>query len=162
MESTDRDLVERIHASFKGSGLRLSVAESCTGGFISHLLTTLPGASLFFDSSVVSYSASSKVEILGIRKSLIRNHGAVSDEVARAMAVAIRKKRKTDYSLAITGNLGPEPMEDKKIGLVYIAVDREAETVSRGMLFDGEREEIKKKAALSALELLREVVEVWG
>ncbi len=162
MESTDRELIEKIHACFKRSRLKLSIAESCTGGFISHLLTTLPGASLFFDSSVVSYSVASKVEFLGIKKSLIRNHGAVSDEVARAMAVAIRNKRKTDYSLSITGNLGPDPVEERKIGLVYMAVDREGETVSRGMIFDGGREEIKEKAALSALELLREVIEVWG
>jgi nicotinamide mononucleotide (NMN) deamidase PncC len=78
------------------------------------------------------------------------------------MAVAIRRKRKTDFSLSITGNLGPDPAEDKKVGLVYIAVDRERETVSRGMIFDGEREAIKRAAALAALHLLVEVVDVWA
>jgi len=153
--------MEKIHACFKHSGLTLSVAESCTGGLISHLITALPGASLFFDSSVVSYSNQSKVRLLGISQTLIRNYGVISEEVARAMAAAIRKKRKTDYSLSTTGNLGPETMEGKKVGLVYMAVDREAETVSRGMIFDGTREEIKQRAALSALQLLSEVVEVW-
>jgi len=153
--------MDKIHACFKRSGLKLSVAESCTGGFISHLITALPGASLFFDSSIISYSNESKIKLLGISESLIRKHGAVSEEVARAMAAAIRKKRKTDYSLSTTGNLGPDPMEGKKVGLVYMAVDRGNETVSRGVLFDGTREEIKQRAALSALQLLSEVVEGW-
>ncbi|MCL4476946.1 MAG: CinA family protein [Nitrospirae bacterium] len=161
MESSCIDTVERIHKRFKASWIRLCVAESCTGGLISHLITNLPGASLFFDSSVVSYSNESKIKFLGLKRSLIRKHGAVSEEVARAMAVAMREKRGTDFSLAITGNLGPDPMEDKKVGLVYMAVDFEKETVSRGMIFEGEREEIKLQAAVASLRFLAEVVETW-
>lgn len=162
MEVSDGDLIGKIHALFIQSGLSLSLAESCTGGYISHLLTTLPGASNFFDSSIVSYSVESKLKLLGIRSSVAKRHGVISSEMAEAMAVAVRARRGTDYSLAITGNLGPDPMEDKKVGLVYVAVDREGETVSRGLIFDGSREEIKHKAAIAALEFLREVVEVWG
>ncbi len=152
---------EKIHKLLRAAGLRLSVAESCTGGLVSHLLTNLPGASLVFDSSVVSYSNDSKIRLLGVRSSLIKKFGAVSEETARAMAVAVRKKRNTDFSLSTTGNLGPDPMEGKRIGLVYMAVDREEETVSKGMIFDGERETIKFLAAEASLRFLSEVIETW-
>ena len=161
MESSWIEPVEKIHKHLKASWKRLCVAESCTGGLISHLLTNLPGASIFFDSSVVAYSGESKIKLLGIKRSLIRKYGAVSEETARAMASALREKRGTDFSLAITGNLGPEPMEDKKVGLVYMAVDWERETVSKGMLFEGQREEIKRYAAVAALWFLCEVIETW-
>jgi nicotinamide-nucleotide amidase len=162
MDIADRQLIEKIHHHFKHSGLTLSVAESCTGGLISHLLTNLPGASLFLDSSVVCYSTGSKVGLLGIRRSLIKSHGAVSEKTAEAMAVAVRKKSGTDFSLATTGNLGPNPMEDKRVGLVYVAVDWKRETVSKGMLFEGEREDIKHQTAMAALQFLSEVLEVWA
>lgn len=161
MDTSDIEVVEDIHSYFKKSGLTLCVAESCTGGLISHLLTNLPGASLFFDSSIVCYSIESKRNLLGVKGSLIRHQGIISEETARAMAIGVRQKRKTDFSLSITGNLGPDPMEDKTAGLVYMAVDWERETVSRGMIFDGGREEIKYKAAISSLEFLRETVKVW-
>jgi len=161
MESSWIEPVERIHKCFRASWKRLCVAESCTGGLVSHLITSLPGASLFFDSSVVSYSNDAKIELLGVKRSLIKKHGAVSEEVARAMAVAAREKRGTDFSVATTGNLGPEPMEGKRVGLVYIAVDWERETASKGMIFEGDREEIKLQAALASLQFLAEVVETW-
>lgn len=154
-------LIKKIHGHFKSAGVRLSVAESCTGGLIGHLLTNIPGASDFFDSSIVCYSVESKIKLLGISKSIIKSHGVISEEVARAMAVAVRKKRETDFSLSITGNLGPAPMEGKKIGLVYMAVDRESDTTSRGMIFEGEREAIKLESAISALQFLDEVFETW-
>ncbi|MGD0883534.1 MAG: CinA family protein [Thermodesulfovibrionales bacterium] len=162
METSDAELIEKIHAYFKGSRLKLSIAESCTGGLVGHLLTNRAGASEFFDSSVVSYSAESKIRLLGIGKSLIERYGTISEETARAMASAIRKKRKTDFSLSVTGNLGPEPAEKKSIGLIYMAVDWERETISRGMMFDGDREAIKHSAAIASLQFLREVVEVWA
>lgn len=161
MDTSDRELIEKIHRHLKRSSLTLSIAESCTGGLISHLLTNLPGSSLFLDSSVVCYSTESKVKLLGVRRSLIKGHGAVSEKTAQAMAVAVRKKSNTDFSLATTGNLGPNPMEDKRVGLVYIAVDWSRETISKGMLFDGEREGIKYEAARAALQFLGEVLEVW-
>lgn len=156
-----KEILEGIHSLFKTTHMRLSVAESCTGGLIGHLITNLPGASLFFDSSVVSYSTESKIKLLGVRRSIIRNHGAVSEETAIAMAKGIRTKRDTDFSLSITGNLGPEPMEGKKVGLVYMAVDWDKGTESRGMIYDGEREEIKLKAATGALQFLLEVARLW-
>ncbi len=161
MDTSEIELVGKIHDNFRRNGLRLSIAESCTGGLIGHLLTMLPGASDFFDSSVVCYSTESKIKLLGVSGSVIRKYGAVSEEAARSMAMAVRKKRRTDFSLSTTGNLGPKPMEDKRVGLVFMAVDWERETISKGMLFEGEREEIKREAAIAALQFLNEVVEVW-
>lgn len=156
-----KEILKEIHSIFKASRKRLSVAESCTGGLIGHLITSLPGASLFFDSSVVSYSIDSKIKLLGVKRSLIKQYGAVSEETAIAMAKGIRNKRKTDFSLSITGNLGPEPMEGKKVGLIYTAVDWEEGTESKGMIYDGDREEIKLKAATGALQFLLEVARLW-
>lgn len=142
--------------------MKLSVAESCTGGLIAHLITRLPGASIFFDSSVVSYSTESKIKLLGVKRSLIRKYGAVSEETAIAMARGIREKRGTDFSVSITGNLGPDPMEGKKVGLVYMAVDWKNRSESRGMIYEGEREEIKLKAATGVLQFLLEVLRLWA
>jgi len=159
MDTSGLDLIEKIHSHFKNSRLKLSVAESCTGGLISHLLTNLPGASQFFDSSVITYSNESKTSLLGLRASLLEDHGAVSEEVARAMAAAVLRKRKTDFSLSVTGNLGPNPMEGKQVGLVYMAVAWKKSTRSKGMFFEGEREEIKYQTAVASLRFLHEVVE---
>lgn len=150
------ELVKEIHRLFKGSGLRLSVAESCTGGLVSHLITSRPGASDFFDSSVVCYSIESKTELLGISKAAIKKHGVISEEVAREMAIAIRKRRDTDFSLATTGNLGPGTLEDKPEGLIYVSVDCESGTVSKCLRLDGRRGIIKIRAAMAALEFLRD------
>lgn len=156
------ELLGEVHSFFKAAQISLSVAESCTGGLIAHLITSQPGASLFFDSSVVTYSTESKIKLLGVRRSIIKRHGAVSEEAAIAMAKGIRGKRGTDFSLSITGNLGPEPMEGKKIGLVYMAVDWERGTESKGMLYEGDREEIKLKSAIGALSFLLEVARSWA
>jgi PncC family amidohydrolase len=149
-------LVKEIHRLFKSSGARLSVAESCTGGLISHLITSRPGASDFFDSSVVCYSIESKTELLGISKAVIKEHGVISEEVAREMAVAVRKKRHTDFSLATTGNLGPDTLEDKPAGLIYVSVDSKNGAASKCLRLDGGRGIIKVRAAMAALEFLRD------
>lgn len=162
MDISDKELVEKIHLYFKNSGSRLCIAESCTGGLISHLLTGLPGASHFFDSSIIGYSIDSKIKLLGISKTLIRSHGVISAEVARAMARAFRKKRDTDFSLSTTGNLGPDTLEGKKAGLVYVAVDCKWETISKSKIFKGDRETIKYKAAISSMQLLIKVIERWA
>lgn len=161
MDTSEINLIKRIHQHFKNSGSTLCVAESCTGGLISHLLTGLPGASEFLDSSVVCYSTDSKRGLLGISRALIKSCGVISEEAARAIAIAVRKKRKTDFSVAVTGNLGPAGMEGKKAGLVYMAVDSKKGTVSKGMVFKGNRESVKHKAAVSSMQLLCGAFEKW-
>lgn len=162
MENAELDIVRKLHIIFKAKSLILSVSESCTAGYLSHLITSLPGASDFYDSSVISYTPQAKNRLLGIKKSFLKKHGTVSEETAIEMAKAMMAKSKSDFALAVTGNLGPYPIENKKVGLVYIAVSSSKITESKGMLFDGSRDEIKKAASIAALEFLYGVVSVWA
>lgn len=159
MEEEILDVIKRVHKIFKKRGFTLSVAESCTGGLISHYITILPGASKFFEAGVVSYSAEAKKKILGISPEIISKHGVVSEETAKEMAEKVRSLTKTDYSLSTTGNLGPDVLEGKGRGLIYIAVSKKGQTFSRELRLTGSREENKEEASLSALRLLIEVVE---
>lgn len=162
METSELKLIRKLHGIFKSKNLTLSLAESCTAGFISSLIVHLPGASDFFDSAVVCYSSISKERLLGVKKSILKRYGAVSKQTAKAMAESVRLKTKTDFALSITGNLGPKPIEDKKIGLVFIAVSFEGGIESKGMIFEGSRDEIKRASSIAALEFLYGVVSVWG
>jgi PncC family amidohydrolase len=154
-------VIQRVHELFKKKGLTLSVAESCTGGLISHYITILSGASNFFEAGVVSYSAEAKKEILMVSSDIISKYGVVSEETAREMAEKMRALTKTDFSLSITGNLGPDVLEGKDRGLVYIAVSKKSQTFSKELRLKGNREENKKKAALLALQFLIEMVESY-
>lgn len=162
METSELELIRKIHGIFKSKNLRLSLAESCTAGFISSLIIQLPGASDFFDSAVVCYSPISKEKFLGVKKSILKRYGAVSEQTAKVMAKGVRLKAKTDFALSITGNLGPKPIEDKKAGLVFMAVSFEGGIESKGMMFEGSRDEIKVSASAAALEFLYGVVSIWG
>ncbi|NOY39737.1 MAG: CinA family protein [Nitrospirae bacterium] len=152
------EVVYGIHEIFREKGLTLSVAESCTGGLISHYITALPGASAFFEAGVVTYSIESKKRILGVSPEIISTHGVVSEETARDMAEKVRQLTGTSCSISTTGNLGPDVLEDKEAGLVYMAVSTETQTLTREMRFTGDRGEIKESAALAALKLLVEGV----
>jgi len=151
--------VGRISRIFIAKGLTLSAAESCTGGLICDFLTALPGASSFFRAGVVTYSAQSKKSILGIGQKVFSAHGVVSGETARRMAEKVRLLTKTDFAVSTTGNLGPDVLERKPKGLVYVAVSTRNGTVVRKCMFNGTRGQIKEKAARAALALLLEVVD---
>lgn len=152
-------IIQKVHEIFKKKGLKLSIAESCTGGLISHYITLLPGASTFFEAGVVTYSAESKKKILGLQSKTISSHGVISKETAKEMAERMRLLIRTDYSVSTTGNLGPDVLEGKDIGLIYIAVSMGGKTFVRELRLNGKREEIKERAAVSALEFLLEVIE---
>lgn len=147
-----------IHSIFKKKGLTLSVAESCTGGLICHYLTAVPGASNFLEAGVVTYSAESKKRILGISQKIFSAHGIVSEETARQMAERIRTLTKTDVAVSTTGNLGPDVLENKPKGLVFVAISSKKGTVAKKLQLKGTRAQIKEKAVLSALKFLAEVV----
>jgi nicotinamide-nucleotide amidase len=133
----------------------LALAESCTGGLIADRLTNRPGSSVFFLLGIVAYDNRAKSEILGVPATLIKKHGAVSQQVAKAMAQGVRKILKTDYGLAITGIAGPSGgSAQKPVGLVYIAFCTQQKTIIRKFLFKGSRLAIKKQAAQSALKML--------
>ncbi len=149
--------VKKVHAYFRRHGFTLSVAESCTGGLISHLVTTLPGASDFFEAGVVPYSAESKKSVLRVSSRCIQKYGLVSAETAREMAGKIRKLAGTDFSLSTTGNLGPDVLEGKERGLVFIGVGTETGTVAKMLRLGGNRQENKEQAALLSLKFLLEI-----
>ena len=152
-------IVKRVHEIFTDKGLTLSVAESCTGGLISSYLTDLPGASGFFIAGVVSYSEEAKKGILGVSSATIRKYGVISAETAKEMAERMRVMAKTDYALATTGNLGPDVLEEKEKGLVYIAASKKGKTISHELQLKGIREKNKEDATVSALQLLIELSE---
>lgn len=155
----DLEIIKKIHKLFKQKGMTLSVAESCTGGLISHYLTILPGASTFFKAGIIAYSEETKKDILGVSAETLQHHGMVSKETAQEMAKKVRLQTKTEYSIAVTGNLGPDVIEDKEQGLIYIAVSKEGKTLSQELKLNEGREANKKQASLLALRLLVEFIE---
>jgi PncC family amidohydrolase len=151
-------LIRCVHQFFTEKGLRLSVAESCTGGLISHYLTWLPGSSKFFEAGVVTYSALSKKNILGVSSEIIASHGAVSGETAKEMAEKMRLLSGTDYALSTTGNLGPDALEGKEKGLVYAGISKEGKTIIKELRLAGDRTQNKEEAALVSLRFLIDVL----
>jgi nicotinamide-nucleotide amidase len=138
----------------------VSTAESCTGGYISHLLTSIPGSSAYYKGSVISYSYDIKEQELNISEAVLRKHGAVSKIVVEQMAQSIRQKYKTDYSIATSGIAGPTGgSEEKPVGTVWIAVATPEKIISEKFLFGNNREQTVQKAAHAALNLLKKELE---
>ncbi len=138
------------------TGFTLAVAESCTGGLIAQRLTSVPGSSAYFTEGLVTYSNESKTRLLGVDKKLIKEHGAVSKEVARDMARGVRHRARTDFGLAVTGIAGPDGgTEEKPVGLVYIALADDAHTEHKRLKLPGDRELIRWRASQAALDMLR-------
>ena len=152
------ETIKKVHDLFKIRQMSLSVAESCTGGLISHYITSLPGASAFFMAGIVSYSEKSKKTILKISNEILNKFGMISEESAKEMAEQVRIIADSDYSIATTGNLGPDVLEGKDRGLVYIAVSKKGKTVTKQLNLNGSREDNKAEAALSAFNLLIDFV----
>jgi PncC family amidohydrolase len=158
INSRDLDIVKSLHDILTEKGLSVSVAESCTGGLLSHYLTLLPGSSSFFRAGVVTYASSAKEKILGIPRKAISRFGVVSREIAISMAERARTVTGSDLSIATTGNLGPAVLDNKACGLIYIAVSGAFGSECRELRLSGERDENKNSAAVKAIELLIEVI----
>jgi len=138
--------------------LRLGLAESCTGGLLGNLITDIPGSSCYFQGSIVAYSNEVKKKVLKVRKTLLRKYGAVSKEVALAMASGARKSTKADIGVSITGIAGPSgASREKPVGLVFIGLIYPGERlkIAKEYHFTGNRQNIKYRAVISALDLLR-------
>jgi nicotinamide-nucleotide amidase len=133
------------------------VAESCTGGLIGHRLTQVPGSSAYVDRAAVCYSNRAKTEMLGVSEELIAQEGAVSKEVAAAMARGIRERAKVSVGLSVTGIAGPGgATESKPVGLVYIGLDGgTGQPITKEFRFHGDRSVIKQRSSQAALDLLR-------
>lgn len=151
-----RELHEVVADLLVERGLRLALAESCTGGLLSARLTEVAGSSRFLDRAYVPYANAAKVDQLGIDPALIERVGAVSEEVAQAMAAAARRKAGAGVSVAITGIAGPGGgSPEKPVGLVFIALDGAAGTRVRRCFFPGERGRVRVQAVQAALEMVR-------
>ncbi|MBI5206679.1 MAG: competence/damage-inducible protein A [Candidatus Firestonebacteria bacterium] len=153
----DSDTMEKVVGELLGSkNLTLSVAESCTGGLVSHKITSVPGCSKYFKGSIVAYDNSIKEKILNILENHISSFGAVSLEVANEMSSGIRKLYMTDFGIGITGIAGPGGATSMKpLGLVYISLSTKNDVYCEKFIFDGTREQIQNKASFKALNMLR-------
>jgi len=152
----DQTLPEVVGGLLAQKHKTIAVAESCTGGLLAKLFTDIPGASAYFTHGWITYSDKAKTEQLGIAPRAIEKNGAVSEQVASAMALAARQKAGTDFAIAITGIAGPSGgTEQKPVGLVYISVSSDNNCQTKRFLFSHTRDIIRHRAALTALNMLR-------
>ncbi len=149
-------LEEVVGALLKQRGLKLAVAESCTGGLIAGRITNIPGSSDYFERGAVTYSNEAKTEMLGVSRELIERYGAVSSEVAEAVAQGIKQAAKTDLGLSVTGIAGPGGgSEQKPVGLVHMALAAGQGMKTAEHLFPGDREQVRLRACEMALDMVR-------
>lgn len=141
-------------AALKAKGLKISTAESCTGGLISGAITAIAGASAVFDGGVCSYANAVKANFLGVSETTLNTVGAVSAATAAQMARGVRKLFSADISVAVTGIAGPDGgTEEKPVGTVYIAAATEEGVWVRRYLFSGDRATVRAKTVSAALRL---------
>ena len=157
MYSDEDDTLEKCTGKLlQGTGKTISTAESCTGGSIAAMLTSVAGSSEYFLGSVVSYANSVKSGVLGVDENIIAEHGAVSSECVAAMAEGVRKLTGSDFSIATSGIAGPGGgSEAKPVGLVWIGVSSQKSTETYSMVFKGDRKRNIERFAANALNILR-------
>jgi competence/damage-inducible protein CinA-like protein len=149
-------LEEVVGQSLKMRGYTLATAESCTGGLLAGRITDVPGSSEYFLEGVVSYSNEAKIDLLGVPKKLIATHGAVSEQVAGAMAAGIRKRAGSTFGVGVTGVAGPGGgSPEKPVGLVYIALADDSQNTTRKFIFPGDRQFIRTLSVNAALDMVR-------
>ena len=137
-------------------GLTIALAESCTGGLITHRLTQVAGSSTYVDRGVVCYSNRAKIELLGVSQASLNKYGAVSAQVAKAMAQGIRMRSNVAVGLSVTGIAGPGGgTKEKPVGLVYVGLSAAKKSFTKEFRFHGERESIKLRSSQGALDVLR-------
>jgi nicotinamide-nucleotide amidase len=152
----NQTLEEVVGQSLKMRGYTLATAESCTGGLLAGRITDVPGSSEYFLEGVVSYSNEAKTDLLGVPKKLIATHGAVSEQVAGAMAAGIRKRAGSTFGVSVTGVAGPGGgSPEKPVGLVYIALADDSQNTTRKFIFPGDRQFIRTLSVNAALDILR-------
>ena len=154
--ANDRTLEEVLVKLLTDKKQTLATAESCSGGLLANRITNVAGASAALLAGYVCYANEAKIDILGVDPKLIEKHGAVSDEVARAMAEGARKRARSTYALSTTGIAGPDGgSAEKPVGTVYVALANETETKVRKLFFPSDRETFKQLVAQAAFEMLR-------
>ncbi len=155
----DEQLNETIGKLLREKGKTLSTAESCTGGYIAHLITSVPGSSDYFKGSIIAYANEAKESMLGVRHQSLIKYGAVSEQVVKEMAEGARIKLKTDYAIATSGIAGPGGgTEDKPVGTTWIAIATPDQTIAEHFLMGDHRERNIRKTAATALNMLRKLI----
>jgi len=153
------DLLNNIAQLLISKKIMIATAESCTGGLIGHSLTNISGSSEFFERGIISYSNQAKIELLGVSEQALEKFGAVSEEIAKAMAEGVRKNASVDIGLATTGIAGPTGgSKEKPIGLVFIGLSSEHDTIVKQYNFKGDRLENKYSTLHQALHMLYQYI----
>lgn len=157
MYGSDDDTLEGVVGrQLRAVGKTVAVAESCTGGLIAKRLTDVPGSSDYFPGGVVTYSNEAKQRLLDVPAKVLQQHGAVSEQTARAMAAGVAARFGADIGLAVTGIAGPGGGSDEKpVGLVFIASFEDGKSDVHRLLFGGQREHVRLRAAQTALDMVR-------
>jgi nicotinamide-nucleotide amidase len=156
----EEELEEVVGRILAERGLTLAIAESCTGGLIADRITNVSGSSRYFERGIITYSNKAKIDLLGVSAALIEQHGAVSKEVAEAMAAGIRRTAGTDIGLSTTGIAGPTGgTSEKPVGLVWVGYSDHDETLALKFNFGDHRLLVKERAVQAALELVRRRVQ---
>jgi PncC family amidohydrolase len=151
------DLAERVGATCRATGRTLATAESCTGGLVAHLITEVPGSSTYFLGGLVTYADGVKTALADVPAPVLEAHGAVSAQVAVAMAAGARRRLGTDLAVAVTGVAGPDGgSEAKPVGLTYVAVADAAGDAVRRYQWSADRSGNKRASAAAALSLVLE------
>jgi nicotinamide-nucleotide amidase len=154
------DLAVRLGALCTERGVRVATVESCTGGLVGHLITEVPGSSAYFVGGFVTYSDALKRDTVDVPSDVLAAHGAVSAQVAMAMATGGRQRTGADLAVSVTGIAGPDGGSPAKpVGLTYVAVADGNEVTVRRQVWTGDRAENKRRSAAAALELLLERIE---
>ncbi len=153
----DEETIEEVVGNLlKSKKLKISVAESCTGGMLGEMITRIPGSSEYFQGGVISYSAKVKKDLLKVPQEVIKKYGEVSKEVAKLMAEGVRRCCHSDIGISITGIAGPGgATEKKKVGLVYMALSDGEKTITQKHRLFGNRQLIRVRSAHRALNMLR-------
>ncbi|MBC5629753.1 nicotinamide-nucleotide amidohydrolase family protein [Clostridium sp. NSJ-6] len=159
----DKELEYIIGESLLKNNLTISTAESCTGGMVAAKLISYPGISASYLEGVITYSNEAKVKRLGVREETLLKYGAVSEQTAKEMANGIARVSESKAAISTTGLAGPGGGSvEKPVGLVYIGVHLEEETVVKKFNFSGERDQIRKEATVMALTMLKDLLEEKG
>jgi len=156
-------LIPRIAERLLARKQWLATAESCTGGMIAQLLTSIAGSSEWFERGLVTYSNRAKVELLGVPQAVIDRHGAVSRECAEAMALGLLENAPVQWAISVTGIAGPGGgSKEKPVGTVWIGLASAGGAEAKHFLFKGDREGIRRQSAEAALLMLDEKISVAG
>ena len=166
MSPTDDELLElaaRVGAACRASGWSIATAESCTGGLVAHLLTEIPGSSDYVIGGLVTYANAAKIALADVPEATLQAHGAVSAQVAVAMAEGTRRRLDADIAVAVTGVAGPGGGSDEKpVGLTYIAVADRHGTDVRRFVWTADRSGNKRASAAAGLAFVLERLSATG